>query len=195
VLCLLGMATRTLTLAGNLADVLRGGPLSEEQSLTIYQQGREAVVFALLELSKQLAEQRAAGAGQSHQTPSTPSGMKPPYLKPPGKSRKRPPGAQAGHPGTRRAAPERIDHRREHRADRCPDCGVPAAKRRRQSTRRAAIELPGGLQNCSTRLDKTDTPSDWSSGCDGIRTTCSLFWTNPTFLSTTMRPSGASDRR
>jgi len=97
--------------------------LTEEQARTIYRQGSEAVVFALLELSKQLAEQRAAGAGQSHQTPSTPSGMKPPYLKLPVKSRKRTPGAKPGHPGVRRAAPEHIDHRQEHRAERCPDCG------------------------------------------------------------------------
>jgi transposase len=106
-----------------LLDILRQGTLTEEQARTIYQQGREAVIFALLELSKQLAEQRAAGAAQSHQTPSTPSGMKPPYQKPPSKRRKRTPGAKPGHPGTRRAAPEHIDHHQEHRADRCPECG------------------------------------------------------------------------
>ena len=117
------MATCTRTLPGSLLDVLRQGTLTEEQARTIYQQGREAVIFALLELSKQLAEQRAAGAAQSHQTPSTPSGMKPPYLKPPGKRRKRPPGAKPGHRGARRPPPAHIDHRQEHRADRCPECG------------------------------------------------------------------------
>jgi transposase len=97
--------------------------LTEEQAKKIYKQGPEAVIFALLELTKQLAEQRAAGAAGSHQTPSTPSSMKPTYLKPPGKSRKRRPGAKPGHRGSRRAAPERIDHRKEHRADLCPECG------------------------------------------------------------------------
>lgn len=108
---------------GNLLDVLRSGSLSEEQAQTIYEQGREAVVFALLELAKRLTEQQAAGAAQSHQTPSTPSGMKPPYQKPPAKRRKRPPGAKPGHRGSRRKAPEHVDHRQEHRASRCPRCG------------------------------------------------------------------------
>ena len=104
------MITCKLALPGNLADVLRGGALTEEQARTIYRQGREAVVFALLELSKQLAEQRAAGAGQSHQTPSTPSGMQPPYQKPtvPVRGKKKP-GRKNGHPGSRREPPTRID--------------------------------------------------------------------------------------
>jgi transposase len=117
------MATCKSALPASLLDVLRQGTLTEEQAKTIYKHGPEAVIFALLELTKQLAEQRAAGAAGSHQTPSTPSSMKPPYLKPPGKFRKRPPGAKQGHRGTRRAAPGHIDHRREHRAERCPECG------------------------------------------------------------------------
>jgi transposase len=117
------MATCNAALPGNLLDVLRSGALSEEQAQRIYEQGREAVVFALLELTKRLAEERATGASQSHQTPSTPSGMKPPYQKPSGKRRKRRPGAKPGHQGSRRKPPEHVDRREEHRADRCPNCG------------------------------------------------------------------------
>lgn len=117
------MATCTAALPESLLDVLRGGMLDEEQARKIYAQGPEAVVFALLELTKQLQQQRAAGAAESHQTPATPSGMKPPYQKPPGKRRKRPPGAKPRHRGSRRPPPERIDHRKEHRARVCPDCG------------------------------------------------------------------------
>ena len=117
------MATCTAALPESLLDVLRGGMLDEEQAREIYAQGPEAVVFALLELTKQLHQQRAAGAAESHQTPATPSGMKPPYQKPPGKRRKRPPGAKPGHRGSRRPPPERIKHRKEHRARVCPDCG------------------------------------------------------------------------
>ena len=91
----------------------------------IFERGQEAVVFALLELTKRLAEQRTAAAAQSHETPSTPSGMKPPYQKPTTKRRKRSPGAKPGHPGSRRKPPEHVDHRKEHRADQCPDCGGP----------------------------------------------------------------------
>jgi len=89
----------------------------------IYAQGPEAVVFALLELTKRLADQQAAAAAQSHETPSTPSGMKPPYQKPPGKRHKRRPGAKLGHHGSRRKPPEPIDHRKKHRAHHCPHCG------------------------------------------------------------------------
>ena len=108
---------------GNLLDVLRGGALSEEQARMIYQQGPEAVVFALLTQAKRIVEQQAAAAAQSHETPSTPSGMKPTYQKPPGKRRKQPPGAKPGHPGSRRKPPDRIDHRKTHRAKHCPHCG------------------------------------------------------------------------
>ena len=76
------MATCASALPASLLDVLRQGTLTEEQARMIYQQGPEAVVFALLTLTKRIAEQQAALAAQSHQTPSTPSGMKPPYQKP-----------------------------------------------------------------------------------------------------------------
>jgi len=114
------MATGTSALPASLLDVLRQGTLTEEQARMIYEQRPEAVVFALLMQAKRIAEQQAAAAAQSHRTPSTPSGMKPPYQKPPGKRRKRRPGAKPGHPGSRRKPPERIDRRKEHRADRCP---------------------------------------------------------------------------
>ncbi len=108
-------ATRAMTI---------GSSLSQEQAHEIYAQGEEAVVFALLELAKQLAERRTAEAGVSHQTPATPSGMKPPYSKPTASRRgKKKPGRKAGHPGSRRSVPERIDRKIDHRADECPDCG------------------------------------------------------------------------
>ena len=101
---------------------LRSAALSKRQAEAIYARGKEAVVFALLELTKQLAESQ--GKNGPTATPSTPSGMVPVYEKPPAKRRgKKRPGAKAGHPGSRRAVPERIDWQVEHRADRCPDCG------------------------------------------------------------------------
>lgn len=104
-------------------DGMALGPgLTEAQARQIFAQGEEAVIFALLAQAKMLAELQAQAAGQSHQSPSTPSGMKPPYQKPPAKGRKRRPGAVPGHAGARRPRPERIDRREVHRADRCPDC-------------------------------------------------------------------------
>jgi len=117
------MATCTEVLKGSTLDVLRRATLTEEQARAIFAQGEEAVVFALLELTKQLAEQKADAAGTSHETPATPSGMKPPYQKPPVKARKKRLGAKKGHPGSRRKAPEQIDWEAEHKLPRCPDCG------------------------------------------------------------------------
>jgi len=118
------MAMDTVTVPERAMRALREGTLSEQQAEEIYAQGKEAVVFALLELMKQLAEQRAKTAAESHQTPATPSGMKPPYQKPPAKSRKKRPGAKPGHRGARRKTPQQIDWQVEHRADCCPDCGT-----------------------------------------------------------------------
>lgn len=115
--------------------------LTEEQARAIYAQGEEAVVFVLLELTKQLAEQKAKTAAESHQTPATPSGMKPAYQKPPAKSRKQRPGAKRGHPGVRRKSPERIDWEVEHRADRCPGCGS-RLKRCGQTRTRYTEDIP-----------------------------------------------------
>lgn len=110
---------------GTAPEISLGPALTEEQAREIFAQGEEAVVFALLELAKRLAEQNAAQAGTSHQTPATPSGMKPPYSKPSTRGRRRKPGRKPGHPGSRRAKPERIDKRKTHRAKACPDCGGP----------------------------------------------------------------------
>lgn len=54
------MATCSSALPGSLPEALRQGTLTEEQARIIYAQGPEAVVFALLELTKRLAEQQAA---------------------------------------------------------------------------------------------------------------------------------------
>jgi len=113
-----------MVLPKRLLDALERGVLSEAQARAICARGQEAVVFALLLLTEQLAEQPAKPAAESHQTPATSSDMKPPYQKPPAKSRKKPPGAKPGHAGWRRKLPQRIDHRQEHRARRCPNCGV-----------------------------------------------------------------------
>lgn len=102
-----------------------GPALTEAQAREIFAQGEEAVVFALLQLARQLALQTAAAAGSSHETPATPSGMKPPFAKPTAKGRKQRPGREVGHVGSRRERPARIDEHETHRAKVCPDCGGP----------------------------------------------------------------------
>ncbi len=108
------------------AQISLGPGLTEGQAREIFAQGEEAVVFALLQLARQLALQASAAAGSSHETPATPSGMKPPFAKPAVSSRrKKRPGRKPGHAGSRRELPTRIDERQTHRAEVCPDCGGP----------------------------------------------------------------------
>ena len=72
-------------------EVSVGPQLTAEQAEEIYKQGKEAVVFALLEMAKKLAEQ------QSSPAPSTPSGVVAPYQKPCPKGRgKRSPAERRG---------------------------------------------------------------------------------------------------
>jgi transposase len=117
-------------------DISVGPTLSEEQARAIFAQGEEAVVFALLAQAKMLADRQAQLAGVSHETPATPSGMKPPFAKPtaPKRGRKKP-GRKPGHPGSRRPPPARIDKREDHRAEVCPDCGGPLCRCQETRTR------------------------------------------------------------
>lgn len=123
-----------------------GPELTEEQARAIFAQGEEAVVFALLAQAKLLSERRAASAVGSHQTPATPSGMKPPYAKPTPKTRgRKTPGRKPGHPGSRRQVPERIDQTKTHRADVCPDCGGPL-NRCADTRKRYTEDIPENIQ-------------------------------------------------
>lgn len=135
--------------------------LTEGDARAIFAQGEEAVVFAILELSKRLAEQKAAEPAHSHDTPATPSGAKPPYSKPaaPGRGKKRP-GRKLGHPGARRKAPDRIDWKAEHRADRCPDCGGPL-NRCSQTRTRYVEEIP----QIQPEVTEHTIHRDWCPNC------------------------------
>jgi len=155
------MTTAAPTSCEKILRELCAGELTEEQARAIYAQGEEAVVFVLLELAKQLAEQRAKMAGESHQTPATPSGMKPPYQKPSAKSRKRRPGAKQGHPGSRRAAPERIDRRKKHRVKSCPDCGT-LVNRCRETRTRHTEDIP----DIEPEVTEHTIHRDWCPKCE-----------------------------
>ena len=71
-----------------------GTSLTEQQAREIFHSGEEAVVFALLQLAKQL-QQGQAGTALG---PSTPSGMKPVYQKPPASTRRKKPGRKPATP-------------------------------------------------------------------------------------------------
>jgi len=93
--------------------------------------GAEAVVLLSLALSQRLGQ--APGGAVS---PATPSGMVPVYQKPASdKRRRKKPGAKAGHAGSRRQAPPKIDARVEHRLAACPCCGGEVQRCKRTRTR------------------------------------------------------------
>jgi transposase len=120
-----------------------GASLTEQQAREIFRQGEEAAVFALLELAKQLRQAQ----GTSTLSPSTPSGMKPPYQKATTKQRRKKsggPGRKAGHVGSRRKPPEHIDQTKEHRLEHCPDCGG-ELKRCQQTRTRYTEDIPQNI--------------------------------------------------
>ena len=118
------------------------GTLSEQQVERLASIDPRLVQLALLAAAKHIAEQDATIAdlqaklvapGSVH--PSTPSGQRPVYTKPTTPKRKKKPGARKGHKPARRAQPERIDKRQEHRLEWCPDCGGELQRCNRTRTR------------------------------------------------------------
>jgi len=103
--------------------------LNRDEAEAIYEQGKEAVVWALLQLAALLKS-------NGKPSPSTPSAHIPPYQKNNASTKRRKaPGRKGGHKGTHRARPQHIDRTVEHTLERCPACGGPVAppseKRRR----------------------------------------------------------------
>jgi transposase len=112
-------ATDIMT-TSSVLDFSLGPNLTAEEARAIYAQGKEAVVFALLELAAQL--RRSQGQCASVSSPATPSGMMPLHQKPNTPKRRKKPGRKPGHEGARRPLPEEIHEHKEHRAPCCPHC-------------------------------------------------------------------------
>ena len=90
---------------------------------------------AITQRDAQIAELQSKLAAANVVCPSTPSGQRPIYTKPPAPKRKGKPGARQGHKGSRRPRPERIDRREEHKAESCPDCHGPVQQTNKQRPR------------------------------------------------------------
>jgi hypothetical protein len=128
-----------------LMDAALEGRLTDSQAEELSGLGPEVSKLALLLAARRIAEQDARISELQGQlklagpaSPSTPSGQRPVYTKPPAPKRKGRPGAQPGHPGHHRPKPTRIDRREDHRLDRCPSCG--GELQRCGQTRRRIIE-------------------------------------------------------
>lgn len=129
-------------------DVALGPNLTSDEAERIYALGKEAVIFALLELAAQLARQQSSMPADV--TPATPSGQTPTYQKPPGRKRRRKPGRKKGSPGARRPIPEHFDETKEHRSDVCPDCGG-KLNRCSETRERYTEDIPENLRPVVTR--------------------------------------------
>jgi transposase len=129
-------------------DVSLGPSLTPEAAEQIFALGKEAVVFALLELAKMIGEQQAGMPLDL--TPATPSAQTPAYLKPGPKKRSKKLGKKPGQPGARRPTPPEFNETREHRADACPDCGGPL-NRCRETRERYTEDIPEDLKPKVTR--------------------------------------------
>jgi len=143
-----------------LATAVPLGPaLTEQQAREIYRQGEEAVVFALLALAENLAEPHASSTPVV--TPTTPSAMIPTFLKPKADGRRKRPGREKGHPGTRRPTPEVIDRQVDHRLETCPDCHG-ALTRTNQARTRVTEDIPEAITPVVT---EHTIHRDWCPRC------------------------------
>jgi transposase len=131
-------------------------PMTREQADAIYEHGREAVIFVLLELAARIGKQ--AGGGPSV---TTPSGMVPPYHKAAARGRKKKPGAKPGHAGKCRGRPPKITHHKEHPPqDRCPKCGSPLADPTEHRFR-----LIEDIPETQPEVTEHRIPRQWCPGC------------------------------
>lgn len=90
--------------------------MTREEAAALLELPREqaiAAILALAEKAEQWERWRAQGEDPAV-SPTTPSGMRPVYSKPPARGRKRRPGRKRGHPGARRPLPDHIDEHQEH---------------------------------------------------------------------------------
>ena len=111
--------------------------MNREQALAILDLPRSearAAIVALWEKADQWDRLQAASADNSV-SPTTPSGMRPVYLKPCTKRRHKKPGRKPGHLGACRPNPDHIDVHCEHPLTTCPKCGTAVDKPIRQHTR------------------------------------------------------------
>ncbi len=139
--------------------------MTAEQAKKIFTLGEGAVVFALLELSKRVAEKEQGKlVAGGHDDPSCPSGQKPVFTKPnkkDDKRRRKKPGRKPGHDGSRRGKPDKVDRVEKHRLSRCPDCGS-KVKKCNGSRDRYVEDI---LEDVRTEVVQHVIHRDWCSAC------------------------------
>lgn len=147
----------TATIDRDFTAAFASGELSQEQAEEfVREQPPEVIVFTLLALAKAMSEKQATKA-------HTPPAAIPPFQKPPAQKKRKPGrrGAQAGHPGTSRPRPARIDHYQRHRLPCCPECQGKLV--RTDDTRtRLSEDIPENLQ---PQVTEHTIHRDWCPKC------------------------------
>ena len=97
--------------------------MTRDEAIAILALPKEKAVKVILALSEK-AEKYDQLVGEV--SPTTPSGMIAPYLKPSARDKKsKSPGRKKGHPGSSRPRPETVDRFKEHTLRCCPECHGP----------------------------------------------------------------------
>ena len=112
--------------------------MTRDEAAAILELPREKAIDAILALWEK-AEKFDQFRGDI--SPTCPSGMTPPYLKEPGKRRRKKPGQKKGHPGVARKQPEKVDHYRDHTLKYCPHCRMRLSKPIK-SHKRYTVDIP-----------------------------------------------------
>lgn len=98
--------------------------MNRDEVIAILEMPRDQAIEKIL-----LLAEKAEKYDREHpDNPTTPSGMKPVYLKPNARKRRKKPGRPPGHAGAARPKPETIDDFKEHTLSYCPDCQTPLAQ-------------------------------------------------------------------
>jgi len=133
-------------------------PLTRVQAEAIYAQGREVMIFVLMELAAPLANYEQEGLAT---TPSTPSGMVAPHEKPKVRKRRKKPGAKAGHAGTHREPAQVTGHQEHPPLRRCPDCG-----RRLKGPAERRFRLIEEIIDTQPEVTEHSIPRHWCARCE-----------------------------
>ncbi len=96
--------------------------MTRDEAKAILALPHDKAIHAILDLAEKAEKYDQIVGGVS---PTTPSGMTPPYLKPTRGKRKKRPGRKKGHQGISRPRPEEVDHFKEHTLTCCPECHSP----------------------------------------------------------------------
>lgn len=114
--------------------------ITRDKASEIYEAGKDAVVDKLQELSAEIDRLK----GLSPDSPTTPSGQKPPFLKKDKKKRGKKPGQKPGHKGASRSAlrPEDAHKTIHHYLVECPHCQTSLAENAAQTRNRVIEDIP-----------------------------------------------------